>query len=95
VLALLSEFWSDYAMKMTTIAFTEAKAHLSEYGRRAETGEVTLVLKHRHPSFVIGPAPQTAQTRAKFPGLARGRIHMAPDFDVTPEDVINAFEGSL
>lgn len=81
-------------MKMTTIQFTEAKTHLSEYARRAEAGQVTLVLKHQRPAFVIGPAPRTAQPRVKTPGLARGLIRMAPDFDETPEEVISAFEGS-
>ena len=35
-------------MKVTSVAFTEAKAHLSEYGRLAEEGRSTVVLKHRH-----------------------------------------------
>jgi len=81
-------------MKVTSIAFTEAKAHLSEYGRLAEEGRSTIVLKHNRPAFLIAPVPHTAQTRLKTPGLARGQIHMAADFDVTPPDVIAAFEGA-
>jgi antitoxin (DNA-binding transcriptional repressor) of toxin-antitoxin stability system len=92
---LPAEIWSDIHMQMTTIQFTEAKAHLSEYGRRAESGHATLVLKHQRPAFVIGPAPRTAQPRPKTPGLARGQIRMAADFDDTPEDVIDAFEAPL
>lgn len=82
-------------MKMTTIQFTEAKAHLSEYGRRAEAGDATLVLKHQRPAFLIGPAPRSALPRVKTPGLACGKIRMAPDFDKTPDEVIEAFEGSM
>ena len=81
-------------MKMTTISLTEAKANLSRYGRLAEEGQTTLVLKHRRSAFQIAPVPQAGKGRAKTPGLARGRIHMAPDFDATPEEVIRAFEGT-
>ena len=80
-------------MKQTTIQFTEAKAHLSEYGRRAEAGQITLVLKHHRPAFVIAPAHTRTEARHKTPGLARGRIHMAADFDATPDTIIAAFEG--
>ncbi len=82
-------------MKETTIPFTEAKTHLSEYGRLAEEGRSTVVLKHNRPAFLIAPVPRVAQARPKTPGLARGKIHLAPDFDVTPPDVIAAFEGGL
>jgi antitoxin (DNA-binding transcriptional repressor) of toxin-antitoxin stability system len=82
-------------MKKTIITFSEAKAHLSEYGRRAQDGQATLVLKHRRPAFLIAPAPADTQRRTKTPGLARGRIHMTADFDVTPDAVINAFEGRV
>jgi len=81
-------------MKMISIAFTEAKAHLSKYGRLAEEGRTTLVLKHRRPAFRITPASPSEQPRPKTPGLAQGGIHMAPDFDATPAEVISAFEGA-
>jgi antitoxin (DNA-binding transcriptional repressor) of toxin-antitoxin stability system len=81
-------------MKEVHVAFTEAKANLSKYGRLAEQGRTTLVLKHRRPAFCIAPVLRGAQPRVKTPGLAKGRIRMAPDFDVTPPDVIASFEGS-
>lgn len=81
-------------MKVTSIAFTEAKAHLSEYGHLAEEGQSTLVLKHNRPAFLIAPVPRATQARPKSPGLARGKIHLASDFDATPPDVIAAFEGT-
>ena len=80
-------------MKETSIPFTEAKAHLSRYGRLAEEGHTTLVLKHRRSAFLIAPVAPADQARPKSLGLARGQIRMAPDFDATPEDVIHAFEG--
>ena len=82
-------------MKQTSIPFTEAKANLSRYGALAERGQTTLVLKHNRSAFLIAPLPQGGKSRPKTPGLASGQIHMAPDFDTTPEDVIRGFEGSL
>jgi antitoxin (DNA-binding transcriptional repressor) of toxin-antitoxin stability system len=82
-------------MKKTTIAFTEAKAHLSRYGSLAERGQTTLVLKHNRSAFLIAPLPQGDKAQPKTPGLASGQIHMAPDFATTPEDVIRDFEGAL
>ncbi|MEI7880917.1 MAG: hypothetical protein WCI95_08595 [bacterium] len=82
-------------MKVIEIPFTEAKAHLSRYGRLAEEGQTTLVLKHHRLAFQITPVPQTSKARTKMPGLASGQIHLAPDFDATPEDVIQAFEGVM
>ena len=81
-------------MKMTSVPFAEAKAHLSKYGRLAEEGQTTLVLKHRRSAFLIAPVPPAERARPKRPGLLRGRIHLAPDFDETPADVIDVFEGS-
>lgn len=80
-------------MKPITIPFTEAKAQLSKYGRMAEQGRSTLVLKRHRAAFMIVPPEHGLQARAKTPGILRGQIRMAPDFDRTPEDVIADFEG--
>jgi antitoxin (DNA-binding transcriptional repressor) of toxin-antitoxin stability system len=80
-------------MKTISIPFTEAKANLSRYGRLAEEGQTTLVLKHHRLAFQISPVPSGGKALTKMPGLAGGRIHMSPDFDATPEEVIRAFEG--
>ncbi|MEK7994244.1 MAG: type II toxin-antitoxin system prevent-host-death family antitoxin [Planctomycetota bacterium] len=80
-------------MKTTTINLSEAKANLSACARRAEAGEVLTVLKHHRPVFVIAPAPAARKAQEKRPGLAEGRIRLAPDFDRTPDAVIRAFEG--
>lgn len=81
-------------MKLTTVTFTEAKANLSRYGRMAEKGQKTLVLKHRRSAFLIAPVAPALQARPKKPGLACGQIHLAPDFDKTPEDVVRLFESA-
>ncbi len=82
-------------MKATSVPFTEVKMHLSRYGRMAEDGQTILVLKHKRSAFLIAPVPKEKAERDKKPGLAAGLIHMAPDFDATPEEVIREFEGTL
>jgi antitoxin (DNA-binding transcriptional repressor) of toxin-antitoxin stability system len=86
--------WSDICVKTISVPLTEAKAHLSRYGRLAQKGQATLVLKHNRSAFLIAPVPPSGTSRRKTPGLAKGRIHMAPDFDVTPPEWVSAFEGS-
>ena len=78
---------------MTKISFSEAKAHLSKYARMAEKGESILVEKHRKPSFVIQPTDAKTGPRVKKLGLMKGKIRMAPDFDQTPEPVVESFYG--
>ena len=80
-------------MKVMEVPFSKVKTHLSEYGRRAQTGATTVVLKHHQPAFVIAPVPSRAEPAKKRPGLAAGKIHMAADFDRTPEEIVAAFEG--
>jgi hypothetical protein len=41
----------------------------------------------------MGPVPNTSEARIKNPGIAAGRICMSADFDVTSDDILNAFEG--
>ncbi len=81
-------------MKTTAVSFTEAKTHLARYGRLAEAGQTILVCRHRRAAFAIAALPRSDQARPKTPGLARGRIHIEPDFDNTPEDIIRDFEGA-
>jgi antitoxin (DNA-binding transcriptional repressor) of toxin-antitoxin stability system len=81
-------------MKQTFVSFTEAKAHLAQYGRMAEQGQTIVVSRHRRAAFVLAALPHADQARPKAPGLARGRVHLAPDFDATPDDLIRDFEGA-
>jgi antitoxin (DNA-binding transcriptional repressor) of toxin-antitoxin stability system len=80
-------------MKTSAIPFTEARTHLSKYGRLAEEGQTTFVFKHHRLAFQIAPSPAIRQAKPKTPGLARGQIRMEPDFDCTPAEVVASFEG--
>ena len=72
---------------MPEIGLREAKAHLSELIDRVEHGEVLTLTRHGKPVARIVPMTE------RRPGLLKGRIGMAPDFDATPEWLVDAFEG--
>ena len=71
-----------------TVGVREAKAQLSALIDRALRGEEVTI--SRHGAAVVRLVPVQ---RRRQPGSLRGRIRMAPDFDETPEEVIDAFEG--
>ena len=68
----------------------EAKTRLSRLVERAEAGEEILIGRAGRP--VARLVPLATRTQPRRPGLWRGRAHMAPDFDQTPSDLLDAFE---
>ena len=63
----------------------EAKAHFSELVRRASQGEEIIIARDNHP--VVKLVPVASAPGRRKPGSARGLIvHMATDFDATPDD---------
>ena len=71
-----------------TVGVRAAKARLSELIDRALRGETVTI--SRHGAEVVRLVPVQ---RRRQPGSLRGRIRISPDFDETPEEVIDAFEG--
>jgi prevent-host-death family protein len=70
----------------------EAKTHLSRLLERVAAGEEVIIGKAGRPVARLVPYVDSAHPRA--PGRWRNRVHIAADFDVTPDDVVAAFEGS-
>lgn len=67
----------------------EAKSRLSELGKLVLKGVRMVIAKARKPYLdVLSPRQRT---EPRTPGRLKGRIHMAPDFDQTPEEVVGAF----
>jgi prevent-host-death family protein len=62
-----------------TVPLSEAKTRLSELIRRVEAGEQIVIRRGRTP--VARLVPERA-TRVKPPGALRGRVEIAPDFDL-------------
>jgi prevent-host-death family protein len=63
----------------------DAKAHFSELIRKASQGEEVIIARDNHPLVKLVPvAPPPGKRK---PGSARGLVlHMADDFDATPDD---------
>lgn len=69
----------------------EAKTKLSQLGKRVLNGEQVIICRAGKPYLEL--VPHRAGGHQRRPGRLKGRIHMTPDFDETPEEVIRAFEG--
>jgi prevent-host-death family protein len=70
---------------MTQFNIAEAKARFSELVQKALLGDEVVIAKDNKPLPRLVALEPPKQTRK--PGSAKGQIlHMAPDFDQTPED---------
>jgi antitoxin (DNA-binding transcriptional repressor) of toxin-antitoxin stability system len=71
----------------------EAKTQLSQLAERVWDGERVVIAKAGKPYLDL--LPHQEATRTRQPGRLKGRIRMAADFDQTPEEILDAFEGNL
>ena len=69
---------------MDAVSIHDAKTHFSRLVARAEAGEEIIVRRGRKP--VAKLVAYHAPTAPRVPGSLKGRIALAEDFDVTPED---------
>jgi len=69
----------------------ELRDNLASYLNQASHGDEVTVTSHGKPIAKIVPAV-TRTPRAALFGIMRGRITIAPDFDNTPDDIIDAME---
>ena len=75
------------------VNFREFRKNLSAYLREVHNGAQIVVTSHgKEVARVVPPAPIAGQ-RAKLFGMFKGRLQMAPDFDETPTELIDAMEG--
>ncbi|MDP9387120.1 MAG: type II toxin-antitoxin system Phd/YefM family antitoxin [Actinomycetota bacterium] len=70
----------------------EAKTHLSRLVERAAAGEEIIIGKAGRP--VARLVPYTGDRAPRSPGRWAGRVRMAPDFDETPDWLLDDFEGA-
>lgn len=71
----------------------EAKTHLSRLLEAVENGEEVVIARAGKPVARLVPA--AAPRRPRTPGAWRGRVHVAADFDETPESELAAFRGDV
>lgn len=73
-----------------TVNIHEAKTHLSRLVERVEGGEEIVIARAGRP--VARLVAFRARTAPREPGLWRGRVRLAADFDAPDEDLIATFE---
>jgi prevent-host-death family protein len=70
----------------------EAKTHLSELVERAARGEEVVIAKAGEPKARLVPIVKAKRPRT--PGVWKGRVVIAADFDAPlPDEVLASFEG--
>lgn len=79
--------------ELVQVNMHEAKSQLSQLAERAWHGDKVVIAKAGKPYLDLLPHVDTP--RARKPGRLKGKIRMSPDFDKTPEEIIDGFEGSL
>jgi len=79
-------------MKRAPVNIHEAKTNLSRLVDEAASGSEVIIAKAGKP--VARLVPLSKPGRARKPGLLKGKIRIADDFDAPlPEDLLRAFEG--
>ncbi len=72
----------------------QAKTHLSKLVDRVAAGEEIIITKNGVPKARLVPIPQTKGKRV--PGLGKGKIWIADDFDdPLPDDMLATLEEPL
>ncbi len=77
-------------MAIETVNIHQAKTHLSRLVERVERGEEVVIARAGRP--IARLVPYRARTEPRIPGIWRGRVTLAPDFDITDPTLLDAFE---
>ena len=84
---------SSRVSEPTTLNLYEAKTHLSDLVERAAAGEEIVIAKAGTPMARLVPLQQPDRPRLREPGMWKGKIWIAPDFDgPLPPDIQDALE---
>lgn len=67
----------------------EAKTQFSKLLARVSDGEEIIIARNGKP--IARLAPLSSEPKERPLGVFRDQIWMAPDFDETPEEIINLF----
>jgi antitoxin (DNA-binding transcriptional repressor) of toxin-antitoxin stability system len=79
--------------KQVRVGVRELRANLSGWLRQARHGTSILVMSRNEVIAEIRP-PSGAERPRRVPGMLKGKIRMAEDFDVLPDDILSAMEGN-
>lgn len=72
---------SNRVSEPTTLNLYEAKTHLSDLVERAAAGEEIVIAKAGTPMARLVPLPQPEKPILRKPGMWKGKIWVADDFD--------------
>ena len=78
-------------MNRIQVNMHEAKTRLSQLAEMAWAGDEVVIARAGKPYLDLKPHLPTGKERV--PGRYRGKIHIAPDFEDLPEDLLADFEG--
>jgi antitoxin (DNA-binding transcriptional repressor) of toxin-antitoxin stability system len=78
-------------MSTIQVNMHEAKSSLSQLAEKAWAGDTIIIAKAGKPYLDLIPHKVISQPRK--PGRYKGKITISKDFDQTPLDIIDAFEG--
>lgn len=73
------------------IGVRELRGNLSRYLRAVRQGARFVIVSRGKPVAEIA-APSRPATARREPGLLKGKIWMADDFDTLPDDMLDAIE---
>ena len=73
------------------VGVREFRGNLLGFMRQVRQGSSFLVTSRGEVVAVVQP-PQTSPSPRRQPGTLRGKIRMAPDFDVLPGDILSVME---
>ncbi len=78
------------------ININEAEKRLAELGELAWQGEEIVIAKDGKPYLTLTPywAEPAGAKKERQLGRLKGQIWIAPDFDETPQEIIELFENS-
>jgi prevent-host-death family protein len=77
-------------MTHRTVNIHEAKTHLSRLVEQVEAGDEVVIARAGRPvARLVG---LHVRTKPRVPGLWKGQIRMAPDFDAPDDDLTAIFE---
>jgi antitoxin (DNA-binding transcriptional repressor) of toxin-antitoxin stability system len=74
------------------VGIRELRENLSTYMRKVQDGASVHITSHDKVIAELRPPPVDQRPPRRL-GTLRGKIKMAPDFDETPTDLIDAMEG--
>ena len=75
------------------VGVRELRANLSGLLRQARQGTSILVMSRNTVVAEIRP-PAIAEPPRRMPGILKGKIRIADDFDSLPDDVLDIMEGN-